>query len=145
MTSRSLRASAGVSARGSSRQRQLPDGRAGSFIRASLPSPSTSWAWIIATRAGDAQASRISAHHDCRSAIPARSEGGVDQRPAVGVERRVPPARGVVIVGAGVHHPVLDVVVEVVGAVADARVEAELQHHHSRQPELVAQALHRRA
>ncbi len=46
------------------------------------------------------------------------------------VERLVPAASGVVVVGAGVDDPVLDVVAEAVRAARHARVEAELQHHH---------------
>ncbi len=50
-----------------------PAGRGGSFIRAELPRPSTSCAWIIATRAGERIASRIRLHHGSRSATPKRA------------------------------------------------------------------------
>jgi hypothetical protein len=43
------------------------------FIRASPPSPSTSCACTIATRAGEAKARRISDHQGSGSRTPARS------------------------------------------------------------------------
>ena len=52
----------GVSWPGSSRQRQLPNGSPGRFIRPSLPRPSTSWAGIIASAAREESAYSISCH-----------------------------------------------------------------------------------
>ena len=42
-------------------------------MRASEPRPSTSWAWIIASRAGEANARRISDHHGSGSRTPQRA------------------------------------------------------------------------
>ena len=59
-----------------------PRARVGTFIRASLPSPSRSWAWTIARNAGEECASRIIPHHGRRRSIsPARRELGVDECP----------------------------------------------------------------
>ena len=53
VAARSRLACSAVSAPGAIRQRHEPVARPGMFIRASLPRPSTSWAWIIARRAGE--------------------------------------------------------------------------------------------
>ena len=54
----------------SSRHFQAPAERPGVFMRASEPSPSTSCICTIATRAGEANASRISDHCGARSRTP---------------------------------------------------------------------------
>ena len=137
----------GVSAPSLSRQRHAPRAVPGRFMRASEPSPSTSWACTIATRAGDANARRISAHHGSRSPTPAAATARVDLGArALRQQRLVPAAHRVVVVRARVDDPVLDVVGAAGGGRAgSSRVEAELQHDHARQAEAVAQALDRRA
>ena len=84
--SRNRAANPGVRAPASRRHRQLPPARAGSFIRASLPSPRTSCAWTIAIRAGEL-------HREPDQAPPRiggrrRRAGGTRRR-----LRRAPPDR----------------------------------------------------
>ncbi len=144
VTSRRRLASTGVSAPGSIRQRQL------------VPIAP----WLVHPRLA-VQAEHVLSldHRHARR----RGEGEPDQRPPglvlahamlgehlvdrellARVERVVPAPRRVVVVGAGVDDPVLDVVLEPVRVVRVARVEPELEHEHPGQPELVAQRLHRR-
>ena len=124
------RASSPVSAPGSSRQRQLPAVVPGVFIRASLPSPSTSWAWTIASVALVAEARSIS--DQC---------GSAGSRPVAAwrAGRGAPPAeRRVQVVRPGVDDDAARVMFSGV-RVGGPAAEAELEHRHARQPELVAQ------
>ena len=120
----------------SRRQRQLPRSRPGVFIRASLPRPSRSCAGTTASRAGDDHASSARLHAGSAGSRPVRAR-------VLGREGVPPAARGVVVVRPGVDDAVLTVrrgPVRVVRVV----VEAELEHVHPGQPELVAQPHHRR-
>ena len=84
----------------------------GRFIRASLPRPSTSCACTIATRAGEEKARRISAHHGSalRGSRDAASSASSSRACRRGSSDSYQPARGVVVVRAGVDDAVLDVV-----------------------------------
>ena len=69
---------------------------------------------------------------------------GVDELPLTRLEGLEPAAGGVLVVGAGVDDPVLDVVGRRVRAARRVGIHPELEHQHPRQAELVAQPLHRR-
>ena len=109
------------------------------FIRASEPRPSTSWAWIMARRAGEEKASATRSHHTSRVRAGTLR---VDQRPAVvraasrtsraACRCRACPCRRPGARGGCARSCVLR---------GSSRREAELEHGHAREPELVAQAV----
>ena len=129
-----------MSAPSRSRHFHEPSAVPGMFIRASEPSPSTSWVCTIASSAREENASSIS--RQCGSS-PASPIWASTRAAAVRRQRAVPAQQRVVVVGARVDDLVLAVVGEVVRRVR-VRVEVVLQDRHPRVAEAVAQALDRR-
>src|ERR1019366_5371097 len=68
------------------------------------------------------------------------AERVLDERTGPSPQPVPPAADGVLIVGGGVHHAALAVVLEAVRVVPVSVLEGELEHDHPRQPELVAQS-----
>ncbi len=110
------------------------------FMRASEPSPSTSWVCTIATLGARGERERDQPPVRVRRRRPIWAS---TSRAAVVRQRAVPAQQRVVVVGAGVDDLVLAMVREVVRRVR-VRVEVVLQDRHAREAEAVAQALHRR-
>ena len=114
-------------------------------MRASLPSPSTSWACSMHSRAGEPSARRIERPPRVALADRLRARSVVPRlRTALRGQRLPPAAQRVVVVRARVEDLVAVVVLGPVRAVRVVGVEGELQDHHPREPQVVAQARDRR-